>query len=264
MLDNKVKGERFMGMSASQARFLQLTARQSNCEYQAQRINFERLELSDQLSQASSEYNDKTSNRALKFSFSNGNGTQSVDVSYKNYKNYMNKQLDGLTSASQQYFLVSSSGNKIVVGSDEDKMKMMQSNLDENGNSKFTESDFMIVENLDDNDRFQKDIEEGVYYFATLRQDDDPEDPTGNSQKYSFDTSEWSNIGELSQVLDESDDKEAEAKYDALKTSIQRKDKKMEMQLNQLETERNSITNEIEAVQKVIDDNIEASFKVFS
>ena len=60
MLDNKAQGEWTMGLSASQARFLQLTARQSNVEYQAQQISFERLQLANQMSQVSSEYQDKT------------------------------------------------------------------------------------------------------------------------------------------------------------------------------------------------------------
>ena len=37
-----------MGMAASQARFLGLTARKSNNEYQVQQINQQRLSLADQ------------------------------------------------------------------------------------------------------------------------------------------------------------------------------------------------------------------------
>ena len=54
-----------MGLSASQARFLELTARKSNIEYQAQQINFQRLQLSDKLEDAAREYQEKTSNRKI-------------------------------------------------------------------------------------------------------------------------------------------------------------------------------------------------------
>ena len=37
-----------MGMAASQARYLALTARKSNCEYEGQQINQARLNLSNQ------------------------------------------------------------------------------------------------------------------------------------------------------------------------------------------------------------------------
>ena len=89
MLDNKAK-ENVMGLSASQARFLQLTARRGNIEYEAQQINFQRLALSDKLALASSEYQDKVSNRSLIFSYNNGEGIQKVDLTYENYKSYYN------------------------------------------------------------------------------------------------------------------------------------------------------------------------------
>ena len=59
------------------------------------------------------------------------------------------------------------------------------------------------------------------------------------------------------------DVKQAEAEYDSITSAIQRKDKKMEMELNQLETERSAIQTEIDSVSKVIEDNTEKSFKTF-
>jgi len=60
------------------------------------------------------------------------------------------------------------------------------------------------------------------------------------------------------------------AKYDKAvqdinaKTSmIQREDQELELRLKQLDTERNALNTEIDAVQKVIKDNVEASFKTF-
>ncbi len=61
------------------------------------------------------------------------------------------------------------------------------------------------------------------------------------------------------------------AKYDKMiqdinaKTSvIQMEDQQLELRLKQLDTERNALTNEIEAVSKVVKDNVEKSFKTFS
>jgi hypothetical protein len=60
------------------------------------------------------------------------------------------------------------------------------------------------------------------------------------------------------------------AKYDKMvqdinaKTSIiHQQDQELELRMKQLETERNALTNEIEAVSKVVKDNVEASFKTF-
>ena len=54
-----------MGMSASQARFLILTAQKNNNEYQAQRITHERLMLAQETENWTMEYNDKMNNTTL-------------------------------------------------------------------------------------------------------------------------------------------------------------------------------------------------------
>ena len=245
-----------MGMSASQARFLQLTARRSDVEYQAQQINFQRLQLSQVLSQASSEYNDKMSNRRMVYTFNNGEGRQQVDVTYANYKNFMNQQGD-TTNTHAKIYLVSSSGNKLVVGSKEDAQAMIDKS--KGTEREFNGDDFMIVEGLDDTDNFQKALKEGIYYFSTL----ETESETGKSV---FKTQGWDTLmaGAVSEELDKTDDAAAEAKFKKQQSEIENKDKKLELTLNELETERDALHTEIESVQKVIDDNVESTFKIFS
>ena len=115
-----------MGLSASQARFLQLTARRSNIEYEVQQISFQRLQIAEKLSDASTKYQDAVNNRKLVLNFNNGTGTNKVDLSYKNYKNYMNQQMDGVSTNLPKYYLVSSTGNKFVVASEEERDQMLQ------------------------------------------------------------------------------------------------------------------------------------------
>lgn len=290
-----------MGLSASQARFLQLTARKSNTEYQAQQINFQRLQWADKLSQASNEYQDATSNRKLTFSYNGGTGIEKVDITYQNYKNYMNKQLDGLVSSHQQYYLVSASG-KIIVANEEEREAMWKSRLnpmpkepgedatkeeidaykkqmesispediivvdyDEKGEPiqqyqahPFKQSDFMIAPDLDNADMFQDAIKNGVYYFATLGKNSE----TGAAMMKS---EAWDALGAgaIGEEYDTGDDLAAESKFKAEQDRIQLIDKKLELQLDKLETERNALQTEIDSVSKVIEDNVEGSFKVFS
>lgn len=66
--------------------------------------------------------------------------------------------------------------------------------------------------------------------------------------------------------VEKSDDKDtakAEAKYQADSASIQAKDKRFDTELTQINTEHTSIQTEIDSVKKVIDKNIERSFKIF-
>ena len=302
-----------MGLSASQARFLQLTARKSDIEYEAQQICFQRLSIAEKQEAASMKYQDAVNNRKLTFNYNNGQGLQKVDLTYNNYKNYMNQQMDGLATAEQKYYLVSSSGNKIIVSSEAERDAMMKkdsypvankndideakakydatedkSTLDadtlrlaqmdlsscvletrideETGEEiheyvhyKFSEDDFMIVEDLDNPDVFQSAIEDGVYFFATI--DTDKETGEHKFKTQSFET--LGGGGKISQELDKSDDAKAEAEYQTEMARLQKIDQKLELRLDQLETTRNAVQTEMESVQKVLEDNIEKSFNSF-
>ena len=56
----------------------------------------------------------------------------------------------------------------------------------------------------------------------------------------------------------------AEAEYEHKTKEIDQKDKKYDMDLSKLETERTALTTEYESVKKVINDNIERTFGIFS
>lgn len=56
----------------------------------------------------------------------------------------------------------------------------------------------------------------------------------------------------------------AEADYELVQAEIQSQDKKFDLQLKQIETEHSAIQTEIDSVKKVINKNIERSFKVFN
>ncbi len=56
----------------------------------------------------------------------------------------------------------------------------------------------------------------------------------------------------------------AEAKYEHDTKILNQKDKKFDMDLSKLETERTALTTEYDSVKKVINDNIERTFGIFS
>lgn len=246
-----------MGMAASQARFLQLTARRSNIEYEAQQLAFQRLQLANQTEIITSEYNDKMSNTKLTFDYISKEGSvKTIDLSYSSYMNLMHEQQDPDVALASPFYLVSSSGNKLVVGSEEDMNKMIKNSA---GKSReFTKEDFMIAPDLNNQETFDTAIKNGVYRFAQLKQDE--------NGKMVFDAPEnWESLGSgsIREEYDKSDDAAAEADYETKMAKIQNKDKKLELELNQLESERDAINTEIESVQKVLDDNVETSFKSF-
>ena len=64
--------------------------------------------------------------------------------------------------------------------------------------------------------------------------------------------------------IDKSAAAKAEAEYEHKMKEIDRKDKKFDMDLNKLETERSALKTEYDSVKKVIQDNIERTFGIFS
>jgi hypothetical protein len=78
----------------------------------------------------------------------------------------------------------------------------------------------------------------------------------------SFATSTNNNY--LQEVQDETYLKKAEAEYEHELGIINKKDTKYDTELSKLETERSSITTEIESIGKVKQENIERTFGIFS
>ena len=72
------------------------------------------------------------------------------------------------------------------------------------------------------------------------------------------------NQNNLQEVQDEADLKKIEAAYEHELDVINQKDTKFDRDLSKLETERTSITTEMDSIKKVRDDNIERTFGIFS
>jgi hypothetical protein len=60
------------------------------------------------------------------------------------------------------------------------------------------------------------------------------------------------------------DDGAANAQYEYLSAQLQTQDKVMELELKNVETQHKAVETEVESVKKVIDKNVEVSFKAFS
>jgi len=71
-----------MGMSASQARFLSLTSRMHDLEYQAQAIDYAKLALSDDSNMAYEEYTEAINSTKLQMRVVSGAENNQVDVTY--------------------------------------------------------------------------------------------------------------------------------------------------------------------------------------
>lgn len=89
-----------------------------------------------------------------------------------------------------------------------------------------------------------------------------------NTGEVSFGTTSVASDTYLGEVATSTVDKQAlakaEAKYEHDTKIINQKDKKFDMDLSKLETERTALKTEYDSVKKVINDNIERTFGIFS
>lgn len=74
----------------------------------------------------------------------------------------------------------------------------------------------------------------------------------------------WQSESSIADVADQTDDAAAEAEYTQQSQFFQAQDKRLELRMKQLDTEHSAIQTEMDSVKKVIDKNIEGSFKTFA
>lgn len=326
-----------MGMAASQARFLNLTARLNNVEYQGQQINQQRTLLSNESAQS---YNSllsmtvptppsKSDFTKTVYSFTQGSYDYSIDAVYPNPDN-AGYTVNYVKSGKVQG--VANSGIHATIRKGDDGLAEnvvgTATGWVANGNQlyelngfehkgKTAEQLFQQMFNntkdvtMDDFYVYLKTDDEGITTYQFIKKEDiesierNTQDQTGNADVWRQEsiTSNEQLTAENAQVIfdtngrmlsviiedkeypltpstitDEDAYEEAFNKYEYEKyqynqyvtevnakiSIIQHQDKKLELQLEQLDTERTTITTEIEAVQKVLGENIDRTYKVFN
>ncbi len=327
-----------MGMASSQARFLQLTARLNNVEFQGQQINQQRTLLSNESSQS---YNtllgmsvptppSKTEYTKTVYQFTQGSYDYSIDAVYPNATNtgytvnyiksgtvigiensvtsasirpaetpqleegvtgtpvnwlangnqmyelagfthkgktaeqlfqQMFNNTNGITMDDFYVYLYTDTNNvtsyKFIKKEDVESIernsenKTGVANVWQQGN--VVSNERMIAENaqvvFDTNGRMTSVVIDGEEYSLTAQSITDEDAYEDAYNRYEYEKYQYNQY--VSEV-------------NAKISIIQLQDKKLELQLEQLDTERTTITTEIEAVQKVLGENIDRTYKVFN
>lgn len=273
-----------MGMSASQSRLLSLTARLSDLEYLSQSVENARIRLSQQTQQAATDYSNALAKKSL-------NVMSGVDANTGAYQ-YIKANAYNLTtygavsSIDKQRFLKDSYGKVLVT----DGVGSAFDNADGNINSFLSGMGITTDQN-----NSSYDAAKVTYYTNVFNQiNTNGYNAPGNDNMYSSDwlysqlstgnvhLEEWNPTGgtngegsfeevswssgdtSLQTRDDDAAATKAEADYTAKTAQIQTKDKQLELSLKQIDTEHEAIQTEYDSVKKVIDKNIERSFKTFN
>lgn len=225
-----------MGLAASQARLLMLTARKSDIEFRGQTLNNRRMALTYKMEKMATEYSDALANRSLKIMIGDakkGKVATEFDKTYlSSYDNYL---AGGNMDGELPFFLIDSSGNAV----EDSQLSKMSS------------------------EEIELKLRQGILHFSGGQEmKDEHNNPIAGKYVPGID---WRSdgTGTFKDTYDETDDELARAKYEADSTKIQGEDKRLEMELKQLDSEHKAVQTEVDAVKKVIDKNIQKSFKTF-
>ena len=218
-----------MGMSASQARLLSITARMNDIEYKSQTISNTKLRLADEAEQVSREYTEALNKTKLVYHSYDEQGNQ-VKMSL-NSTNLQNEILSG------KFRLVTASGSEVSLYSSENKNGM-----------KFSESQLYEM------------IESGEYMLQSMQTYTDAD---GVQQRGFRDTSVSGNTT-LSIEADKTELAKAEAEYNSKTLKINNKEKLLDNDLKALDTEHNALKTEMDSIKSLIGNNVEKTFNLFS
>ncbi len=309
-----------MGLAASQARYLTLSARKNDLEYAAQTISSRRLQLAYKTAEIARKYSDGMNNKAIMIAntVDVGDGTFTTTWNRLDYTNLLAADMVlwgtdgkpvsfGVTVANGQepyiYYevgerqkedengnpMVDSKGNPIMESYkievenfplDPNKTYVVEENpqymedlsggkdiqsLLVGGRAQCISKDFAIflLQHWDDKeDAFVYTDDKGrtattFNEMQTIWEADHKNAPTGIDWRSDI-------TGQMKQKYYTEDDEQVQAEYERETAEIQAQDKMLELEIKNIETQHKAIETEIESVQKVIQGNIDKTFKIFS
>lgn len=268
-----------MGMSASQGRMLSLTARLSDLEYSAQSISNSKIRLATQSEEVAKDYADALDKKKLMVA--TGYNSNTGATTYSQATVAMLTNYDG-SSIQAQRILKNSNGEVMVsntVGTayqtaGDDNLTGFLAAVPMNDKNDDSEIAYYTKlyneiqtcggqtfkdEQINNSAWLYDQLQNGNLYLEKWNAQG------GEDGNGSFDDLSWSSGDPtLEEQTDNADMSKAEAKYNYEMAAINSKDKRYDLDLKNIDTEHGAIQSEIDSVKKVIDKNIERSFKIFS
>lgn len=290
-----------MGLAASQARFLGLTARKSNVEYEGQQVNQQRTALANESASLYSQLTnlkvptppDVTNYYRTEYSFKYNDVTYTFEtLPVRNSDGTYMGQLGYTSSVSGFNELTSLEGINLSnptlakLSDYKDFHEYLNKNIgtEQDGNTQIKtyssdDKKFYLQVGSGDNTKtyqhFQNNVNESkIYTNAVIRynQSGDYEsikipEFSENELPVSSTTTQDTDAYNLAMSEYQKEYNQYEktmAAINAKTETIQQQDKTLELRLNQLDTEQNAIATEMDAVTKVIEKNVQSTFKTFA
>ncbi len=256
-----------MGMSASQARMLSLTARLSDKEFQAQNISNSKTRLATKSEEVTKTYSDALNQKKISLLTGFSNSTPV-------YQDLSFDLLTGPTPGVAGSYCLSDTQNRVLVRKDIATNFSQSANAtafatlclgtnDPNADTTYYVNLFHRMQKgyttepnenqtINNKDWLENQLKEGGLFVEKY-----------DKVKDAWADDSWQSNSEIIQQNDDTDVAIIKAQYDVDLGEINNKDKKFDLELKAIDTEHSAIQTEMESVKKVIDKNIENSFKTF-
>ncbi len=226
-----------MGLSASQARYLQLTARKSNIEFEAQQTTQAKMMLANEIEGEAKLWNEKMNTKHLYYA-KDGIAGDTSNLPRLTYQAVTSQPADG------------GLGMRVVDASGRMVVPSLPNPLPEGK----TADDYVIDPKCNQADYFEEQL-----FGCNWRMQEANLFANGQWTDVSVDGSAY-----IYQGIDEEEMTAGLADYEAKVERLQNQDKQFDMRLDQLKNEQKAIETEMDSVKKVIDKNIEETFKTFA
>ena len=288
-----------MGLAASQGRYLCLTARNSDLIYEGQQISQQRMALAKETQAVADKYNEAMSNSIMTCvvqgqaaqrltydvltnqDLSEGLGMRLVDANgnvvipgeyleitqaatetspAKTYRvssslDFVNRYMGDLDGDTKyEYSLKSLSELSSIYNQQYPDTGFTTKFVDKSTVSYVNDGEQVAFDPfITDPEYLQEMLTTGQYFI----QQEGPGE--GAWEDYV-----WQGSNFISEEYDRSDDAAAEAEYESAMVELQKKDKLLELRLEQVQTQQQAVEKEMESVKDVIGKNIENGFKTFA
>ena len=230
-----------MGLAASQGTLLSLTARRIDLEFQGQAINQQRLEIAAQEEQLAKTYSDALSSTQLRVSVSDNSGNTSLTLLSADSLAQNNTVIIDTSKTPPEPISHGLNATEIENGLRDGKFETCE----------MTTEDGHAIGNYDNSGNWSyngsynvTDLQNRAFVWNGLM-------PSGSPSP-------------IQTTTDSDAQSHAEQVYQAALAEIEPTDKMLEVHLKDIDTQHQAIQTEIDAVKKVIDKDIESSFKTFA
>lgn len=271
-----------MGLAASQARLLLLTAKNDALEFAAQKVEQERLLLAQEQETIAQEYSDATSNTIYVSKVTTADGETSEET--MTLETLANAMAPMGSQEGTMVLIADANGNPIVAAratwnTETNGWTQEYYSVDDSGNMTPLEggADNEIVRAMNSNgvnNVLQAGLQNGAYQLhiqntsEAITQGDSAYKTsdfyTLNGEKKYFDQKSPESLSQVSSRYYTEDDAAAQAKYNTAMAKVNALDTRLENKLNQIETQKKAVEQEMESVDSIIQSNIERTFQYFS